>query len=73
MKPSKEAIEAAETSYRDYWTKDPAVALWTDSVFSKALEAAYAIDVAPLEQRIAELEEQKKFWMGGVNSKREFN
>jgi hypothetical protein len=50
--PSKEAIEAADLEYR----KVSGGFYPISGVLEKTLSAAYAIDVAPLERRIGELE-----------------
>jgi hypothetical protein len=58
MKPSKEAIEAAYNV--GYHTLDNGDApSWFDCQ-QQELEAAYSIDVAPLEQRIEELEKENE-------------
>jgi chromosome segregation ATPase len=51
MEPSKEAIEAAQY-YSTQLERDTDLAV-------EVLEAAYAIDIAPLEKRIAELVEDQ--------------
>lgn len=61
MEPSKEAVESIHKAI----SKRPS--MWIYEFIYKSLEIAYAIDVAPLEKRIAELEKEL------AETKAEFN
>jgi hypothetical protein len=63
MKPSKEAIEAG----LDFIDRSDTPKEWLEG----AIAAAYAIDVAPLEQRIKELEKEKLERINRATERRE--
>ena len=56
MKPSEEAIEAIRRAYSGLQVNSE------QDGWAALLEVAYAIDVAPLEARIAELKSEIKTW-----------
>jgi hypothetical protein len=59
MKPSKEAVEAA---YFTYISNKGSTWASRDEI-DTLISSAYAIDVAPLEQRITELENDRNEWL----------
>jgi hypothetical protein len=74
MKRSPDAIRAAhKTMNPDARIISPHGFMW--EWWDKTLEAAYAIDVAPLEDRIKELEQEllhfKRFYPSPVNEQKE--